>query len=632
MFILTYTLLSFILIVNLIVGQLTSAYKKYVKKRNVLMLLETLSVREASEADEKYSAAISPPYPVSILNLILGTYILSVKSKGHNEVILHFYYLPVMFSVLLLFVAYQAVMLPLCYIKVVGHKFALMVKNPQGTGAKSTSDRFAYAVFFIFCGPFILLFDGIVDTFWFLFHLYKTDLDIVAKQKKENKGFGITSSINRRTFKKMLHYFELQTSSEMQQIALQKDVAMDIRDYLNVEAGIHAMIYGTVDQAQDVNKSLFYAYERRDGRLSARSATQHDQSVNLTQQNLVHHEEEPARIETAGRPGSSAADVVNEYNIVKQMLINNSLPISEGRFDTQNTSIFSRKLIIDKKILYSLLLDLQRFRKLLNLKKSFYIFHRRYDGKPPEMAKWHEKVEVRVTQTFRQLNIRRLIDVIGYDPSQYFKGEMSYMNMENIRRGRVPEARQGRRKPTDSIPASPSPLRGAIAQAPGFMNQPDVLPSKLRKIEAQYKHDNLSQNMNQLVSKYEMSSRQLKDLVDILRKLNGDSQAHSDELAFMRAQKEYEVNDINRGGSVSALSSQSLAKLKRQSKSLQKQLGNQFMMESAQITEEEDGCDVDDTVESGRGEKWSPDQVASTGPDKQRMEKCHSVFSNARKP
>jgi len=49
-----------------------------------------------------------------------------------------------------------------------------------------------------------------------------------------------------------------------------------------------------------------------------------------------------------------------------------------------------------------------------------------YYGKPAEMEKWHQKVEVRVTQTFKQLNIRRLIDIIGYDPSQYFKGEMSF--------------------------------------------------------------------------------------------------------------------------------------------------------------------------------------------------------------
>jgi hypothetical protein len=122
---------------------------------------------------------------------------------------------------------------------------------------------------------------------------------------------------------------------------------------------------------------------------------------------------------------SVALDTVQEYNIVKEMLINNSLPISSSHGESDPNKIFSRKLIIDKKIITSLLVDLQRFRKLLNLKKSFYIFHVSYDGKPTEMAKWHQKVEVRVTQTFRALNIRRLIDIIGYDPSLYFKGELS---------------------------------------------------------------------------------------------------------------------------------------------------------------------------------------------------------------
>ena len=48
------------------------------------------------------------------------------------------------------------------------------------------------------------------------------------------------------------------------------------------------------------------------------------------------------------------------------------------------------------------------------------------------MFKWHQKVEVRVTQTFRALNIRRLIDIIGYDPSQYFKGELSYAHIGDM--------------------------------------------------------------------------------------------------------------------------------------------------------------------------------------------------------
>jgi hypothetical protein len=83
------------------------------------------------------------------------------------------------------------------------------------------------------------------------------------------------------------------------------------------------------------------------------------------------------------------------------MLINNSLPIASGKLDIGQQSAYSHKLIIDKKILYSMLVDLQRFRKLLNLKKSFFIFQQSYDGKPTEHAKWHKKVEERITQTFR---------------------------------------------------------------------------------------------------------------------------------------------------------------------------------------------------------------------------------------
>lgn len=105
-FILTYMLLTLILIINLLVGQLSSAYAKQIKNRNVLMLLETLSVREASEADDKYSASVSCPYPISILNLLFGTYILSVKNESHNEFILHLYFLPVFITNLILFIAY----------------------------------------------------------------------------------------------------------------------------------------------------------------------------------------------------------------------------------------------------------------------------------------------------------------------------------------------------------------------------------------------------------------------------------------------------------------------------------------------------------------------------------------------
>jgi hypothetical protein len=182
-YMLTYVLVCFILINNLIVGQLSSAYKKYVKQRNALMLMETLSVRAASEADEKYSAAVSPVYPLSILNMILGTWILSVKDPELNRLFLMIYYLPVMLVCLALFMLYQVLILPLCYIKIVVHKFALVIKNSSGAGAKTHSNRFGYAVFFIVLGPLILVIDSIFDIYWFILHMYKTDLDVLAKTK-----------------------------------------------------------------------------------------------------------------------------------------------------------------------------------------------------------------------------------------------------------------------------------------------------------------------------------------------------------------------------------------------------------------------------------------------------------------
>lgn len=54
----------------------------------------------------------------------------------------------------------------------------------------------------------------------------------------------------------MLYYFETKTSHDQQQIAMQKDVSLDIRDYLNVDQGIIEMLFGNTKQIKD--KKSFY--------------------------------------------------------------------------------------------------------------------------------------------------------------------------------------------------------------------------------------------------------------------------------------------------------------------------------------------------------------------------------------
>jgi hypothetical protein len=268
------------------------------------------------------------------------------------------------------------------------------VKNPQGTGAKTTSSRFGYAVFFMAVGPLILALDCVVDVYWFIRHMYKMDLDKVAQKKKDDDG-GSVKAIDRKTFKKMLVYFENQNSSDQQQISPQKNVAHDIREYLNVDQGIQYLLWkqrpGDPDLAEDLGESS-----------NADSPPKKSEKGKGKDK-----EKKELKIPT----------IVKEYIIVKKMLINNALPIAAGKLDIGNQSIYSHKLIIDKKILYNMMLDLQRFRKLLLLKKSFFIFQQSYDGKPQEHSAWHRKVEERITQTFTLMNMRRVINIIGYDPS-----------------------------------------------------------------------------------------------------------------------------------------------------------------------------------------------------------------------
>jgi hypothetical protein len=96
------------------------------------MQISTLSVREVTEADEKYSAVVSAPFPLSIINFLLGPIIIGMKSPSANIALLLLYFLPVAIIVFIMFFFYQILLLPFCYIKMIGHKFALMVKTPEG--------------------------------------------------------------------------------------------------------------------------------------------------------------------------------------------------------------------------------------------------------------------------------------------------------------------------------------------------------------------------------------------------------------------------------------------------------------------------------------------------------------------
>lgn len=99
----------------------------------------------------------------------------------------------------------------------------------------------------------------------------------------------------------------------------------------------------------------------------------------------------------------SVEKVVHEFSTIKQVLINNAIPVDLTQIETgvkgegQNTKGWGMRVLFDKKVFLSLLTELESMRKILQVKKMFYIFHVPYEGKPEAMGEWHNKVAQRTT-------------------------------------------------------------------------------------------------------------------------------------------------------------------------------------------------------------------------------------------
>lgn len=81
------------------------------------------------------------------------------------------------------------------------------------------------------------------------------DLD----KQVSSKAFSLDKELvdlHRRTYKKMLRYFQTQND----QLVLQKDVANDLRKYLDVEEGLRCMIWGKPDEISQDKVGLYLSY------------------------------------------------------------------------------------------------------------------------------------------------------------------------------------------------------------------------------------------------------------------------------------------------------------------------------------------------------------------------------------
>lgn len=126
-FIIIFAVLIVMIITNFLVPILANTYSQYTFGRKTMMLKETLAVRAITESDGKRSALISGMSPLHILNYLTSFLIFCPRNPEiGNQITLHIYYLPVAIVVTLIYIIYTAAIIPLCYIKMIPHKFALI--------------------------------------------------------------------------------------------------------------------------------------------------------------------------------------------------------------------------------------------------------------------------------------------------------------------------------------------------------------------------------------------------------------------------------------------------------------------------------------------------------------------------
>ena len=104
-------------------------------------------------------------------------------------------------------------------------------------------------------------------------------------------------------------------------------MAQDIREYMNVDEGIRYLIWKQTPLEQSILSDTTPLRKKEDNSIE--------------------------QLKSIDSKGVQIPTVMKEYIIVKKMLINNALPIAAGK-----ESVYSHKLIIDKKVLYNMMLDL----------------------------------------------------------------------------------------------------------------------------------------------------------------------------------------------------------------------------------------------------------------------------------
>lgn len=147
--------------------------------------------------------------------------------------------MPILLVTTCIFLAFEMMMWPLVYIKMVFHKLTMTWVYSR-TYRSSRADKFMSFIIFFFFGPFIVMGNSVVDLWYFLRHMVRFDLQKIKHKTRLNliskKNMDLVYNILNVNQEKLLNF---------------KHVSSKVRQDMHIENLIIDALFPTVNWSLD---------------------------------------------------------------------------------------------------------------------------------------------------------------------------------------------------------------------------------------------------------------------------------------------------------------------------------------------------------------------------------------------
>lgn len=164
-----FVLMNSLIALNLVIAIMSEVINSVRSSKTGLYYSKIIEASPSWKNDKLYGFLISAFIPLNVITLCFLPFCSKMGDKmleKMNKTIQRIIYSPFLILLLLVFIFCNILLTPFAYCKTLVHKCKLLNDNKR-------SEQLRKFFFYLFMGPFMLLFSQISDAFWFLVQAYK---------------------------------------------------------------------------------------------------------------------------------------------------------------------------------------------------------------------------------------------------------------------------------------------------------------------------------------------------------------------------------------------------------------------------------------------------------------------------